>query len=351
MTKLPRRLLAGALLLLLLCSLNACALISRPVNNPQHASKPETRAPYMTQAPVDTADYQQPVGEVRLFDLDVYSTDGNFQSCLSHEDEIKDSKGYLHYDCYALTADGSGDKFLRYKLDRRYSMLSGTFYARENDGNLLWVEFYSDDTLIYITPQLSSENSRVDFTLDVSGVDYLTIKPRYGYFCSSMLNNWIITDQFVLYPGGGGPAPMEYIPQNCRLFDLDPYTTDDGFLSAISYVPEANDGAGYVHKNCYQVCCDRYGDNYIRWDLDGRYTTISGTLYTYTADSGSLWLDFYDGERYLFSTPRISPSQTSVTFSFDITGVKYLTVYPMEDSEDSIMANMWMIADPIFLSR
>lgn len=84
---------------------------------------------------------------------------------------------------------------------------------------------------------------------------------------------------------------------------------------------EILDSMGYKHNDCYVL----YTDN--------------------------LWLDFYDGDRYLFSTPTVNASQSSVTFSYDISGVKYLTMYPMQDRNDSFSENPWLIADPIMIYR
>ena len=375
MFKLTRRLLSAALLLLLLSSLSACAVV-KPADGPQKVTeevpvtRPHTEAPedptvpaLQTEAaaptdpaqPAETAAPTEPAvpEEVRLFDLDPYSRDNFSSDTLYHSKKAKDGKGYQHEDCFILYADKRGNRYLRYELGGRYSTLTGSFYARDDDGAQLWVEFYNGDTLLYVTPKLNSEAASVDFTLDVSGVEYLTVRPRMGHFCSSMLSESIITDQFILQPGSGsGSAPTEpYLPDSCRLLELDPYSTDDHTVDTARYYPSIKDTAGFVHKNCYTLRGDKRGDNYVRWDLDGKYAEITGTLYTQGDNSGTLWLDFYDGETYLFSTPKLSKQQKSVTFSYDITGVKYLTVYPMQDKDDSFSKDELMIADAIVISR
>lgn len=127
-----------------------------------------------------------------------------------------------------------------------------------------------------------------------------------------------------------------------RLFDLPVYSDDgNNAVSTLTYYSEAvKDSLGYKHEDCYGVCTSTTRSRYIRYDLNGKYATLSGTIYS--RDGGVAWLEFYDGEEFLFSTNRLSESNPVVEFEFDIAGVEYLTVYPCRESYDK---GSWVITE------
>jgi len=74
---------------------------------------------------------------------------------------------------------------------------------------------------------------------------------------------------------------------------------------------------------------------------------VTGTVYMRQGNSNSYWLEFYDGEQLIFTTPRLSATNTKVEFSFDVTGVEYLTMY---GRKEGATAGTWIIADPIHIT-
>lgn len=136
------------------------------------------------------------------------------------------------------------------------------------------------------------------------------------------------------------------------LFDLPVYSNKTTGVDALSYRSEITDTSGYKHKNVYEVCGNEYSDVYYRYELNGKYNVLTGTLYAQelVGIGGSTgWLEFYDGDDFIYSTGKVSDSETdSVDFSVDITGVDYLTVYLCADGGAGVI---WMILDPITLSK
>lgn len=132
--------------------------------------------------------------------------------------------------------------------------------------------------------------------------------------------------------------------RSIRLFALPKYSGD----ANVEYCDDRTDSAGYRHKDCYKLACqDKYYE-YARYDLDGKYSRVSGSIYQLEGNYGTLWLEFYDGDEFLYSTARLTEENKSVDFSFDITGVRYLTVYP---KTDYMFHGCWMIADQILLEK
>ncbi len=136
--------------------------------------------------------------------------------------------------------------------------------------------------------------------------------------------------------------------RSIKLFDLPLYSKDTGYIDTVDYVTERLDTNGYRHKNCYMLCTSESGSKYVRYDLGAKYSTISGNLYQLEGNTGTMWLEFYDGDEFLFSTGRLSDNQKNVSFEFDISGVNYLTVYPMTSS---FYNSSWIIADQITITK
>lgn len=139
------------------------------------------------------------------------------------------------------------------------------------------------------------------------------------------------------------------IARNVPLFSLPVYSSsDDNVVNDIRYEADILDIDGYHHKDCYQICCSRFENIpcYRRWELQGKYSQVSGTIYMRQGEDTSFWLEFYDGEQLIHTTKRLSKETTVVSFDFDVTDVNFLTMYAWcEGSEGA-----WIIADNIYIS-
>ena len=94
-----------------------------------------------------------------------------------------------HYDSYSTA--NNGDTFERYwycgdsidyLLKGQYTRLTGTFYLSASSKNTDMVKrllIYSDDRLIYTSPELTSGVEPIDFDVDVSNCYKLTIVCQY----------------------------------------------------------------------------------------------------------------------------------------------------------------------------
>lgn len=130
--------------------------------------------------------------------------------------------------------------------------------------------------------------------------------------------------------------------RSVNLFDLPVYSSK---ADMIYYCAEDTDADGWKHTDCYCIAGLDY-ENWLRYEVNGNYTTISGNLYASYSNYGSGWLEFYDGENFLAATPKISSENTSTEFEIDITNVEYLTVRSCSNT-----SQYWMIADDILLTK
>lgn len=140
-------------------------------------------------------------------------------------------------------------------------------------------------------------------------------------------------------------APNMTRKRSIKLFDYPLYSSECGIVQTLNYCAEETDVDGWKHKDCYKLCGSEY-ENWYRYELSGKYTTVSGTIYDANKAGGSGWLEFYDGEDFLAATPKVDEENTSVEFEIDITGVEYLTVHFR-----STEPGTWMIADDIVLTK
>lgn len=123
-------------------------------------------------------------------------------------------------------------------------------------------------------------------------------------------------------------------------------SSDSPAVAHLSYEAEILDIDNWKHENCYQFACSASENEpcFRRWELNGDYSEVSGTIYMRQGNSTSYWLEFYAGEQIIFSTPRLTANNTKVEFTFDVTGVEYLTMY---GRKEGATAGTWIILDPI----
>ncbi len=142
---------------------------------------------------------------------------------------------------------------------------------------------------------------------------------------------------------------MQEFTRTLPLLSLPAYSSSDSAaISHVYYKAEVMDIGGWKHEDCYEICCSESKNepSYRRWELGGDYAEVSGTIYMRQGASTSYWLEFYDGEQIIFTTPRVSKESPSAEFSFDVTGVEYLTMYGWRDGS----TGSWIIADNIYIT-
>jgi len=190
-------------------------------------------------------------------------------------------------------------------------------------------EFYLSD---YVAPT-ATENGHNDYACLNCGTTYQEAIPATGE-----------TEG----PTGGGFGEEPTPSRTLDLLSFPAYSSSDSAAIAhLQYEAEILDFDNWKHENCYQICCGFSDDCFRRWELNGGYSEVTGTVYMRQGNSNSYWLEFYDGEQLIFTTPRLSATNTKVEFSFDVTGVEYLTMY---GRKEGATAGTWIIADPIHIT-
>lgn len=136
-----------------------------------------------------------------------------------------------------------------------------------------------------------------------------------------------------------------------NLFDLGTYSDSGKAVDPWSFYTSIEDVKGYKHENAYGFSCTSGDDNWVRFDLNGKYTTLEGTIYRREPMIGNedvSWLKFCDGEDFLYTTGKLSENNYTTSFTVDVTGVKYLTIYFCSESS---YWNGFIIADPLVISK
>ena len=110
---------------------------------------------------------------INLFELPIYSS-SYWTSEPSFESDYLDISGYHHKNCYILWS-GENDGWVRYDLGGSYSKLSCKLYGAYNSYGDTYVEFYDGDEFLGSTARMNQENPSVEYELDITGVEYLTI--------------------------------------------------------------------------------------------------------------------------------------------------------------------------------
>ncbi len=258
-----------------------------------------------------------------LFDLPIVC-EKNTANSISFRKEAEDIKGYSHRNCYQLIGT-ERERYIGFGLNGNYKTLSGSLYSTndENDEDVVWLDFYDGETLIYTTQKISRVVYSTQFCIDISGVQNLIV-----HFRSNSSNNLsgMIAESFVLSKENASNSTKA---NSFELFDFPVSDVYDRGLD-IALWPSTTDINDKVHLNKYEVHADV--NAFAHYALDGKYKTLSGALYY---DSGSnygdgyekVWFEFYDGETLLFATEKLNDVNYSTSFSVDIRNVKYLTVY------------------------
>ncbi|MCI6927031.1 hypothetical protein [Butyricicoccus porcorum] len=136
------------------------------------------------------------------------------------------------------------------------------------------------------------------------------------------------------------------------LFDLPEYSSSSNEMISVSYYEsDIVDVEGWHHKDCYTLCCGEKDKekSYIRWELDQKYESVSGSIYLEKEPrDGRCWLVFCDEDNTpIFTTDNLNNNAASVKFEFDVSEVKFLTMYAY--CQD--ISNPWIIVDNIYITQ
>lgn len=166
-----------------------------------------TSTPVVTSTPVETAppnvstdepeSSPEPIdGTVNLMDLEPIIGYSNFwrDDITGYEDNL----GKSDYIGSIRCANSEYDDKIVYPIDGKYTTLTGDLALASIDRNIedyIWVEFYSNDKMIGKTEKFTKGNRPITFSIDVSGVTDLGIKPN----CSGDISSgYLLTHGFFL---------------------------------------------------------------------------------------------------------------------------------------------------------
>ncbi len=120
--------------------------------------------------------------KVSIFTLETFKGSGGWRDSSHSQSSFTDTYGNVYSSAYeaqhVYSGTASRDKSPVYLLDYNYSKCEGQLAwpreQKDKEGSI-WIEFYSDDELIYITEKVSADDRALAFEFDVSGVEKLKI--------------------------------------------------------------------------------------------------------------------------------------------------------------------------------
>lgn len=98
---------------------------------------------------------------------------------------------YAIFDGYSLGISCNEEHYKEYRLYGKYSNLTGTISTHIDSwqDRINRLQIYADDVLIYTSPDLGRKTDAVDFSINVSGVEYIKIVVYTDAGASAILSN------------------------------------------------------------------------------------------------------------------------------------------------------------------
>lgn len=199
-----------------------------------------------------------------------------------------------------------------------------------------------------LLPSLSKECSHNYYLSDYSAAS--SSKNGYNLFTCSECGNTYKETIPATDASGTETNSSKKSSSQVPLLSLPVYSQSNDIVSIVEYKSSTEDIDAWKHTDCYTICCEDSNtslENFLRWELDEQYSTVSGTIYMKQGADNSYWLTFYDGDKLLYTTSRLTSENTSVSFEFNVSNVEYLTMYAWLDGLS--YNGCWIIADNIYI--
>ncbi|MDO4620874.1 MAG: NPCBM/NEW2 domain-containing protein [Lachnospiraceae bacterium] len=120
---------------------------------------------------------------IYLSNLEYWSKDRLFDTYTFNNELIEDNFGNVYSADRVFNAETGGDEAtIEYFLDGKYTELSGTMYVPKTNRGVDSIAFnahfavYGDGELLYTSDGLTGKERPLDFTVDITGVEFLEIR-------------------------------------------------------------------------------------------------------------------------------------------------------------------------------
>ncbi len=118
--------------------------------------------------------------KVSIFDMETFRG-GNGWEIATYKSDYTDTYGNEYIPSYIAQhyASEKNDRFMpTYLLDKKYSICEGQIAWTKrckNSDEKAWIDFYSDDKLIYSTDKITATDRALNFSFSIENLDTLTI--------------------------------------------------------------------------------------------------------------------------------------------------------------------------------
>ncbi len=266
---------------------------------------------------------------------EIYLTEADLlihESNVSYETTQEDSYGNSLYGM--IKYDASNHGWTQYQLNGNYQRLTGEIAVCADAQSDVSMDFavFGDGKLLYRQTALTRQTKPSTFTIDVRGVDRLTIETRNlgGYS-----NGNLILSKAKLYESAEKADPKEARIRDLVLIDGNDYETE---------IRLWQDSAGAFHDEYLQF--DARNNSTMQWNLNGEYETFSGKLTTGTSTGSrvAIKVQIYGDDELLFEREGYDKTKETLEFSVDVSGKEVLKIVT-EDTLDGGNAYLYLVDD------
>ncbi len=215
-----------------------------------------------------------------------------------------------------------------YFTDGQYSSISGLIVPHssfgENDA-AVYVQIYEDSELLYTSKEIVRKTDPFAINVNINSAKYLKIVVAIRYGDWNPNSNVLLSD-FILTTQNDTSASSTF--NNVSLSTL---TTFNGGFDWNYGHPKDPFGSDYTYARNYALIY-LYGGRaktYAEYFLDGKYTTISGSIAPYTdfgENSYPVVIQIYADDVLVYTSDEITKKQALINFTVDINHAKYIKI-------------------------
>ena len=269
---------------------------------------------------------QQVKSSVYLQELDYLASSNSSGNAFNYYETVKDNLGLVYGN--GIGGRSQGESWQDYKLSGNYKEIIGrvvlNYDSRSQQNSNIIMKIYSDDVLLYTSPEMKAGQDPVDFKLDITNTDILRVTVE-GEKMLRLVDCVLYTTTDNEYKNYTYSLPDK---DRIYLYELDYFSSSDSSHEA--FIKHSN-----VKDNMENTYVDGIGgrngyENWQEYKIYSIYNQIQGKIvlnYDYRDKKGDeTYVKIYGDDQLLYTSPLITSGQEPVDFNVNINGVNTLRV-------------------------
>ena len=273
---------------------------------------------------MNSIDRMRPIGlgELHVIDSSHYSQE---------EGIYVDTFGNAHDGYFHFENVGRSETYAIFNLNRECTTFTGSIVACQDTGSdeQMLIQIYVDDVLKYTSPQFGKTSGRIDFKVDVTGGQKLTIKAglasgHWSDACFSIVDTQLTKDS-------------DAVAENLDNSQSDVHDVNDVGLEDFFVIDSARfsreegvftDSFGYTYDGYFHFENVGRSETYAIFNLNRECTTFTGSIVA-CQDTGSdeqMLIQIYVDDVLKYTSPQFGKTSGRIDFKVDVTGGQKLTI-------------------------